>query len=110
LFFSSSRRRHTRSKRDWSSDVCSSDLARRSEREPLSLADRVNLMHANNPLYVVRNHLAQRCIVAAQEGDYGVLDEFFAVLTNPFTEQSGMAHWASPPGPDEQVSMLSCSS
>src|SRR5699024_11749419 len=25
-FFVSSRRRHTRSKRDWSSDVCSSDL------------------------------------------------------------------------------------
>src|SRR5207249_7511948 len=25
-FFCSSRRRHTRSKRDWSSDVCSSDL------------------------------------------------------------------------------------
>src|SRR5438067_9623923 len=27
-FFFSSRRRHTRSKRDWSSDVCSSDLVR----------------------------------------------------------------------------------
>src|SRR5699024_11744383 len=27
-FFFSSRRRHTRSKRDWSSDVCSSDLAK----------------------------------------------------------------------------------
>src|SRR6266704_5986878 len=27
-FFFSSRRRHTRSKRDWSSDVCSSDLPR----------------------------------------------------------------------------------
>src|SRR5438067_9814573 len=26
VFFFSSRRRHTRSKRDWSSDVCSSDL------------------------------------------------------------------------------------
>src|SRR5699024_12759683 len=26
-FFSASRRRHTRSKRDWSSDVCSSDLS-----------------------------------------------------------------------------------
>src|SRR5699024_11754926 len=26
-FFYSSRRRHTRSKRDWSSDVCSSDLS-----------------------------------------------------------------------------------
>src|SRR5699024_11282002 len=29
-FFFSSRRRHTRSKRDWSSDVCSSDLLHRS--------------------------------------------------------------------------------
>src|SRR5207247_5370070 len=27
IFFFSSRRRHTRSTRDWSSDVCSSDLA-----------------------------------------------------------------------------------
>src|SRR5216683_4388403 len=30
FFFFSSRRRHTRSDRDWSSDVCSSDLATRS--------------------------------------------------------------------------------
>src|SRR5699024_11368808 len=29
-FFFSSRRRHTRSKRDWSSDVCSSDLTQSS--------------------------------------------------------------------------------
>src|SRR5207249_9200381 len=29
FFFFSSRRRHTRSKRDWSSDVCSSDLGDR---------------------------------------------------------------------------------
>src|SRR5699024_11955038 len=28
FFFFSSRRRHTRSKRDWSSDVCSSDLVK----------------------------------------------------------------------------------
>src|SRR5699024_11917238 len=31
-FFFSSRRRHTRSKRDWSSDVCSSDLKAASVR------------------------------------------------------------------------------
>src|SRR5699024_12749155 len=30
-FFFSSRRRHTRSKRDWSSDVCSSDLSKIKE-------------------------------------------------------------------------------
>src|SRR5690606_39535397 len=32
-FFFSSRRRHTRFSRDWSSDVCSSDLLLRSLRE-----------------------------------------------------------------------------
>src|SRR5438067_10647833 len=32
MFFFSSRRRHTRSKRDWSSDVCSSDLVIRQHQ------------------------------------------------------------------------------
>src|SRR5690349_23338523 len=32
FFFFSSRRRHTRSLRDWSSDVCSSDLHERQQR------------------------------------------------------------------------------
>src|SRR2546421_6851571 len=32
FFFFSSRRRHTRSDRDWSSDVCSSDLAAQREQ------------------------------------------------------------------------------
>src|SRR5207249_7083817 len=36
-FFFSSRRRHTRSKRDWSSDVCSSDLSVTAEVASSSL-------------------------------------------------------------------------
>src|SRR5712675_3179510 len=35
FFFFSSRRRHTRCSRDWSSDVCSSDLRRRGSREEM---------------------------------------------------------------------------
>src|SRR5699024_11627259 len=35
-FFFSSRRRHTRSKRDWSSDVCSSDLGPARTRPALA--------------------------------------------------------------------------
>src|SRR5699024_8945079 len=34
IFFFSSRRRHTRSKRDWSSDVCSSDLDAITAEQP----------------------------------------------------------------------------
>src|SRR5699024_2676626 len=37
-FFFSSRRRHTRSKRDWSSDVCSSDLAQANQLGPAEVS------------------------------------------------------------------------
>src|SRR5690625_7340841 len=41
LFFFSSRRRHTRWPRDWSSDVCSSDLAKRSPETNVLVASRI---------------------------------------------------------------------
>src|SRR2546429_5257222 len=40
LFFFSSRRRHTRCSRDWSSDVCSSDLIDIRDREAIRKAFR----------------------------------------------------------------------
>src|SRR5207249_6751679 len=40
FFFFSSRRRHTRSKRDWSSDVCSSDLETAPKRTPVRILAR----------------------------------------------------------------------
>src|SRR5215813_13549584 len=40
VFFFSSRRRHTRCGRDWSSDVCSSDLPRRGRRSSGTYGDR----------------------------------------------------------------------
>src|SRR5438034_6773923 len=39
IFFFSSRRRHTRSLCDWSSDVCSSDLAKMVARHPHVFGD-----------------------------------------------------------------------
>src|SRR2546422_8515462 len=45
VFFFSSRRRHTRCSRDWSSDVCSSDLerARRQVAHELEIIGRLDL-------------------------------------------------------------------
>src|SRR5687768_18292108 len=52
FFFFSSRRRHTRCSRDWSSDVCSSDLghvtdalafASRAWRRPLTVSEKASL-------------------------------------------------------------------
>src|SRR5204863_3057772 len=51
FFFFSSRRRHTRSLRDWSSDVCSSDLFGAEAAERLvGQGERADVIHANNVL------------------------------------------------------------
>src|SRR5260370_4030995 len=49
LFFFSSRRRHTRFKCDWSSDVCSSDLPlpRQGELAAVEVGDGWHAMHPN---------------------------------------------------------------
>src|SRR2546429_1949234 len=57
LFFFSSRRRHTRCSRDWSSDVCSSDLMLRRPRVLL-------LDEATSQLDAV-NELAVRALIEA---------------------------------------------
>src|SRR2546429_5268322 len=54
-FFFSSRRRHTRCSRDWSSDVCSSDLCQRHllyRAEPYELGVRLEWHPARNRLVV----------------------------------------------------------
>src|SRR3712207_7516470 len=52
FFFFSSRRRHTRYWRDWSSDVCSSDLGTFYTIESLAPAFRA-VSHANPFFYVI---------------------------------------------------------
>src|SRR6266496_5736397 len=58
FFFFSSRRRHTRSLRDWSSDVCSSDLTRHIRMYaalPPSILSSVPVF----PWEMVRRHLTE---------------------------------------------------
>src|SRR5699024_11659400 len=50
IFFYSSRSRHTRSKRDWSSDVCSSDLGELFSMSSKSDASLIrDLLYITNP-------------------------------------------------------------
>src|SRR5439155_3940373 len=65
LFFFSSRRRHTRWPRDWSSDVCSSDL-RRTLRTPYHVRTTVRLLPREEEFFDLFVAVATRSTVAAQ--------------------------------------------
>src|SRR5690606_40014881 len=89
-FFFSSRRRHTRFSRDWSSDVCSSDLhgvkpivsllrkltgkSVNSSVRPQSLKRLIKFIHSNNTLTDIRDepthkiHMRPKVLKLLKEG------------------------------------------
>src|SRR5690242_7841242 len=79
VFFFSSRRRHTRLTCDWSSDVCSSDLARDSKhapgRRPLILRAPTLPIAFDGPSRVSRGANEARAPLCAQRGDRLVVYE-----------------------------------
>ena len=73
-------------------------------------AQRRQRMHRVNPKYVLRNHLAEEAIRAAEDGDFSGVQRLLKVLARPFDEQpEHEALAAFPPEWAAQV-VVSCSS
>jgi uncharacterized protein YdiU (UPF0061 family) len=83
---------------------------RRVARDGRPDAERVAQMNGANPLYVLRNHLAENAIRAAAKGDAGEIDTLLMLLRAPYTERPGYESYAD--AAPEWASMLevSCSS
>lgn len=84
-------------------------LARQAQdgRPAEATADAMNRV---NPLYVLRNHLAEEAIRAAKKGDASEIDTLMKLLRNPYQPQPGYERYAGLP-PDWAGSLeVSCSS
>ena len=79
-----------------------------SKRHPKTVA--AQAMNRVNPLYVLRNHLAEEAIRAAKAGDASEIDTLMKLLRAPFVAQAGYERYAGLP-PDWAGSLeVSCSS
>src|SRR5699024_12235129 len=70
VFFFSSRRRHTRSKRDWSSDVCSSDL---SGGAPESTPTIAPVISSASPTRPAATNTAHNAVMPSAYGSTGMM-------------------------------------
>ncbi|WP_025372383.1 protein adenylyltransferase SelO [Advenella mimigardefordensis] len=83
---------------------------RLQDNENDSAQARAGRMDQVNPLYVLRNYLAEEAIQAAAKGDMSVTDSLLQVLRDPYTAKAGMEHFAEPPPDWGRELEVSCSS
>lgn len=69
-------------------------------------------MQRANPIYILRNHMAQKAIESAERDDFSELERLFTLLSQPFTQQPDIetAEDLAPLASDMPEVMVSCSS
>nr|MBP7917494.1 hypothetical protein [Arenimonas sp.] len=86
----------------------------RSLIDQSELPDRAASMRAANPVFILRNHLVQDVIEAAEQGNLKPLQEIFTRLKTPYADSADDARWVKKCPPESMhragCSMLSCSS
>lgn len=101
--------------RDHSVDMARFDLwaeqyKKRASQEDGSAEQRSTSMQKVNPQRILRNHLAQAAIEAAEQGDYSVVKRLHDGLSNPFKQQPQYEDLAGLPPEGSEGLEISCSS
>ena len=82
-----------------------------AEIKQLSTDEAIEDIRNNNPIYILRNSLAQRAITAAEQGQFEELNRVFELLANPYTiNDSATELDTMPPAPHAPQMPISCSS
>ena len=48
----------------------------------------IKTLQQTNPIYILRNHMAERAIVSAHQGDFDEVARLFALPDNPYQQQT----------------------
>lgn len=83
----------------------------RLSEENVSLQERKERMDLINPVYILRNYIAENAIrMAEDDGDYSEIENLRILLKDPYTELDGMESYAQEPPDWGRDMVLSCSS
>ena len=91
-------------------DAWASAYRQRLRQESRGDTERRLAMHAVNPKYILRNHLAQVAIEKAQAGDYSEVTRLLTILEKPFDDQPESDNYAALPPDWASQLEVSCSS
>ena len=92
-------------------DRWAAEYRARLEDEGSISEERREGMRRVNPIYILRNHLAQEAIRRATEAaDYSELERLLELLQAPYTERAGMESYTLPPPAGTKRVAVSCSS
>lgn len=81
----------------------------RLSRQSASLQASFDLMRANNPAVLPRNHRVEEALAAASDyGDYAVLARLLAAVSEPYAELPEYAAYRAPPTACERVRQTFC--
>ncbi|QEY23323.1 protein adenylyltransferase SelO [Neisseria animalis] len=83
---------------------------RRLRAENNEAEARAQRMNRTNPLYVLRNHLAEQAIALAKTGDYREIERLRRCLADPYRERAEFADFAGPAPAWAAEICVSCSS
>lgn len=81
----------------------------RLARQPGSSNKSFQLMRANNPAIIPRNHRVEEALSAASEqGDYALMQRLLAAVANPYADVPEYQDFRAPPAPSERVYQTFC--
>lgn len=71
---------------------------------------RLQAMQQANPIYTLRNHMAQQAIVQAEQGDFSEVERLFQLLAKPYEKQPELEKPQDLLPPEGEEVAVSCSS